>query len=236
VSVFIFGSCRIWNTIEKIESIVISNKNYRTLLHGIAQYIQELEFYKKQKEIPIHLLKYMYYNNYTKLLEEKKQDTLNKVSKCYLDSKYIVAEMQTLKYIESEGYQLDLIQVNRNAEENALVNTSMDTEIKVHNKIEFIDLVKKFIVSNKNKKIIFIGHLYSEKANIKKINQRFIINNLVNRICDNKKSFFINPSRIFEIYEWDYIMKDSQHYTEEGEIIVGEYIYAELTRIMAEDK
>ena len=238
MSVFILGSCRIWNTLEKIESIEISNKNFRTLMHGIGQYIQEIEFIKRTKEIPSELLKYMYYNNYAKLLTEKKEDTLKKIIKCYNDSKFIIAEMQTLKYIESNGYQLDLIQCNRNnpEDENVLVRkdeNDLDTEIKVYGKVEFIDLVKKFIMSIKHKKIIFIGHLYSPKPNIKKINQRLIINNIVNKICDNNKTYFINPSKIFEIYEWDYIMKDSQHYTEEGEIIVSEYIYAEMNRIMS---
>jgi hypothetical protein len=88
-------------------------------------------------------------------------------------------------------------------------------------------------MSIKHKKIIFIGHLYSEKPGIKKINQRFIINNIVRKICDNIKSYFIDPSKIFETYDWNYIMKDSQHYTEEGEIIVSEYIRAELDRIMS---
>ena len=234
MSVFLFGSCRIWNTIEKIESIEITNKSFRTLMHSIGQYIQEIEFIKKQKEIPDDLLKYMYYNNYTKLLTEDKEGTLNNLIKYYNESKYVIAEMQTLKYIETTGYHLDLIQCNRNTEENLLVrNDEDDFDIKVYGKIEFIDLVKKFIMSIKHKKVIFIGHLYSEKAGIKKINQRLIINNVVRKICDNNKSYFINPSKIFETYDWNYIMKDSQHYTEEGEIIVSEYIRAELDRIMS---
>ena len=234
MSIYIFGSCRIWNTLEKIDSIEITNKYYRTLLHSIGQYIQEIEFIQKKKDIPTNLLKLMYYSNYANLLKDNREDTLKNIIKCYNDAKYVITEMQTLKYIESNNYHLDLIQCNRITEEENLVINNVDTTIKIYNKNNFIDLVKKFIMSIKNKKIIFIGHLYSEKAGIKKINQRFIVNNIVNKICDNNKTFFINPSKIFEIYEWDYIMKDSQHYTEEGEIIVSEYIYAELNRIMLE--
>jgi hypothetical protein len=46
------------------------------LTHSIGQYIQEIEFIKKEKEIPDDLLKYMYYSNYTRLLTEDKEGTL----------------------------------------------------------------------------------------------------------------------------------------------------------------
>ena len=44
MKVFIFGSCRVWNIFESIDFINIQNKNYRTLMHSIGQYNQEIDF------------------------------------------------------------------------------------------------------------------------------------------------------------------------------------------------
>ena len=43
MKVFIFGSCRVWNIFESIDFINIQNKNYRTLMHSIGQYNQEID-------------------------------------------------------------------------------------------------------------------------------------------------------------------------------------------------
>ncbi len=100
MKVFIFGSCRVWNTLENINFIEIQNKNYRTLMHSIGQYNQEIDFINKKIDINPENYEYMYYSNYYNLLIENKENLQNNLFDFLNNSDYIIAEMQTLKFIK----------------------------------------------------------------------------------------------------------------------------------------
>ncbi len=224
MKVFIFGSCRVWNTLENINFIKIQNKNYRTLMHSIGQYNQEIDFINKKIDINPENYEYMYYSNYYNLLIENKENLQNNLFDFLNNSDYIIAEMQTLKFIEKDNLELDMVQCQRKPN---------NFEIKAYNKTILINKINEFIKKLPNKKIIFIGHVFDESVGIKKINTRLVINNLVKNIVNNKNTFFINPSNVFKNNKWNDIMKDSSHYTIEGEKIIKEYIESEIKKIIS---
>ena len=222
MKIFIFGSCRVWNILENINFVNIQNNNYRTLLHSISQYSQELDIINNRLEINQELYKSMYYSNYYTELLKDKNIVFNNLQNNINNSNYIVAEMQTLKYIDNDGIELDLVQSWRHDD---------SPNLKCYNKTQFINKVNEFILKLPNKKIIFIGHMYDERAGISKINVRFVINKIMKNFANNKNIYFINPSNIFSKYTWNEIMKDSSHYSEFGQKIVMEYLKEELTKI-----
>ena len=222
MKVFIFGSCRVWNIFENIDFVNIQNKNYRTLMHSIGQYNQEIDFINNKIDINPDNYKFMYYSNYSNLLNENKKKVQDDLLNLINSSDYIIAEMQTLKFIEKDSIELDMVQSQR--EDN-------NFEIKAYNKTVLTNKIMDFILKFPDKKIIFIGHVYDESAGIKKINTRAVINNLVKKIVNNKTTFFINPSEVFKNHKWNDIMKDSSHYSNFGEKIIKEYIEEQIKKI-----
>jgi hypothetical protein len=222
MKIFIFGSCRVWNSLENINFVNIQNNNYRTLMHSISQYSQELDIINNKLILNPENYKSMYYfNYYTELLKDK-NTFLNNLKTCVNNSDYILAEIQTLKYIDNSGIELDIVQSVRNAENH---------NFKYYNKTQFIKKVNEFILRLPNKKIIFVGHMYDDRVGITKINVRCITNKIMQKFANNKNIYFINPSNVFLKYSWKEIMKDSSHYTDFGEKIVLEYLKEELLKI-----
>ncbi len=193
-------------------------------MHSIGQYNQEINFINKKIDINQENYEYMYYSNYYNLLLENKENVQNSLLNLLNHSDYIIAEMQTLKFIEKDNLELDIIQCQRNQN---------NFEIKAYNKTILTNKINEFIENLPNKKIIFIGHVYDESVGIKKINTRLVINNLVKNTVNNKNTFFINPSNVFKNNKWNDIMKDSSHYTILGEKIIKEYIESEIKKIIS---
>lgn len=225
MKVFIFGTQRIWNIFEKIDIIDITNSNYKIYSNNIDQYIQELNQVLQKINIPIENFNLMFQKDILKSLNNNSDKVFKDLLVAYNKADYIIVDMQSLKYFKKDNYYYDVSLFSKNSTESSSSNIG---DGSVHSKEEFILLLRTFANLVRNKKIFFVGTLYHDSANLKKINQRMIINNIVNKFVDNNKTYFINPSTVFDLYDWTYIMKDSNHCTEEGELIVQEYIRAEM--------
>ncbi len=224
MKVFIFGSQKLWSIIEKIDIIEITNTNNRLYSNNIGQYIQELNQIQKKSSIPSENYEYMYQKDIVKVLNKNSDIFFNDLLSAYNKADYIIVELQSFKYLKNVNYYVDPLLYTK------INSSSSTTECLSHTKDEFLLLLRTFTNLIRKKKICFVGTLYHELSNLKKINFRMVLNSLVAKFVANnyEKTHFINPSNIFDLYDWNYIMKDSNHCTEDGELIVQEYIRAEM--------
>jgi hypothetical protein len=224
MKVFIFGSQKLWSIMEKIDIIEITNNNNRLYSNNIGQYIQELNQIQKKIIIPSENFEYMYPKDVVKMLKKNTDEIFNDLLSAYNKADYIIVELQNFKYSKKDNYFVDPVlysKINSSATNNDSLN---------HTKDEFLLLLRTFTNLIRKKKICFVGTIYHDSSNLKKINFRMVLNSLIYKFVANnfEKTYFINPSNIFDLYEWSYIMKDSNHCTEDGDLIVKEYIRAEL--------
>ncbi len=215
MKIFIYGSCRVWDLLAKDFTIL----NTRTLMHDISQYIQELKFYNRKIDIPSQYYQYMYYSTYRLKINENKELMLNENLKYINEADIIVVEISTIKYILKDTYYLDIQQTSYNK------NNITDALEKKYDSKTFRQKMEEFLKLLSNKKILFVGHIYTNDMCIDKLKVREQLNNWIEeniKECDN--AYFFNPSTIVAKYGWNEIMKDTSHYSENGKKIMSCHI------------
>lgn len=212
MKLFIFGSCRVWDLLISKYVTILNN---RTLMHDVGQYVQEIKFYNKEIIIPEHLYQYIYYSEYKQKILNNKEQLLECQNNYLKEADLVIVEISTLKYIIEDEIYLD-IQQTINKPNNIILS---------YNKIQFENKINELIGLLNNKKILFVGHIYTPKFNIDKLTIRKILNEWINNAIKNHPNvYFFNPSEIIEKYGWEEMMKDTTHYTKKGKNTMKNYV------------
>jgi len=187
-----------------------------TLFHDPGTILQEIKVIHNELSISEDKYNLIYYSLY-------KQDIINNKTKFYSDlynkfvkSDFILIELTTIKTILCDNIYVDIIQSRRNNSENVKLYYKDDEIIFEKNIIKLIEFVK-----SKKKKIFIIGHIYSNKWKVKKLERRIILNQILEKVCNKFNVKFFNPSILLDKYSEKELLIDSSHYTKKGTKVYG---------------